>query len=71
MIARMQTYSKTRNQSDVRDAQLQDKSNLFFTDVQVCGEYPKYLNRYFKKMASNFPWSLKMRPKSKKARSTI
>lgn len=48
MIARMQTYPKTRNQSDVRVAQLQDKSNLFFTDVQVCGEYPKYLNRYFK-----------------------
>lgn len=48
MIARMQTYPKTRNQSDVRVVQLQDKSNLFFTDVQVCGEYPKYLNRYFK-----------------------
>ncbi|MGO4924566.1 family 1 glycosylhydrolase [Ligilactobacillus ruminis] len=48
MIVRMQTYPKTRNQSDVRVAQLQDKSNLFFTDVQVCGEYPKYLNRYFK-----------------------
>lgn len=48
MIARMQTYPKTRKQSDVRVAQLQDKSNLFFTDVQVCGEYPKYLNRYFK-----------------------
>lgn len=43
-----QTYPKTRNQSDVRAAQLQDKPNMFFADVQVCGKYPEYLNRCFK-----------------------
>ena len=48
MIARMQTYPKTCNPSDVRAAQLQDELNLFFTDVQVRGEYPEYMNRYFK-----------------------
>lgn len=45
---RMQTYPKTRNQSNVRAAQFKDELNLFFTDVQVCGEYPEYLNRCFK-----------------------
>ena len=44
----MQTYPKTRNQSNVRAAQFKDELNLFFTDVQVCGEYPEYLNRCFK-----------------------
>ena len=47
MIARMQTYPKTCNPADVRAAQLQDQLNLFFTDVQVRGEYPNYMNRYF------------------------
>lgn len=45
---RMQTYPKTRNQSNVRAAQFKDELNLFFTDVQVYGEYPEYLNRCFK-----------------------
>lgn len=44
----MQTYPKTRNQSNVRAAQFKDELNLFFTDVQVYGEYPEYLNRCFK-----------------------
>ncbi|GET17542.1 glycoside hydrolase family 1 protein [Ligilactobacillus agilis] len=47
MIARMQTYPKTCNPADVRAAQLQDQLNLFFTDIQVRGEYPNYMNRYF------------------------
>ena len=47
MIARMQTYPKTCNPADVRAAQLQDQLNLFFTDVQVRGSYPTYMNRYF------------------------
>lgn len=38
MIARMQTYPKPCNPSDVRAAQFKDELNLFFTDVQVCGE---------------------------------
>lgn len=48
MLARMQTYPNTPNPVDVRAAQLQDQLNLFFTDVQVRGEYPEYMNRYFK-----------------------
>jgi len=47
MLARMQTYPNTPNPADVRAAQLQDQLNLFFTDVQVRGEYPEYMNRYF------------------------
>lgn len=47
MIAWMQTYPKTCNPADVRAAQLQDQLNLFFTDIQVRGEYPNYMNRYF------------------------
>ena len=47
MIARSQTYPKTCNPADVRAAQLQDQLNLFFSDVQVRGEYPEYMNRYF------------------------
>ncbi|ALC10216.1 MULTISPECIES: glycoside hydrolase family 1 protein [Lactiplantibacillus] len=47
MLARMQTYANTPNPADVRAAQLQDQLNLFFTDVQVRGEYPEYMNRYF------------------------
>ncbi|BDZ32279.1 glycoside hydrolase family 1 protein [Lactiplantibacillus sp. WILCCON 0030] len=47
MLARMQTYPNTPNPVDVRAAQLQDQLNLFFTDVQVRGEYPEYMNRYF------------------------
>lgn len=48
MLARMQTYPKTPNPKDVRANQLQDQLNLFFTDVQVRGEYPEFMNRYFR-----------------------
>ncbi|SMH69623.1 Aryl-phospho-beta-d-glucosidase [Latilactobacillus curvatus] len=47
MLARMQSYPKTPNPADVRQAQQDDELNLFFTDVQVRGEYPNYMNRYF------------------------
>lgn len=47
MLARAQNYPKTPNPKDVRAAQLQDQLNLFYTDVQVRGEYPEYMNRYF------------------------
>ncbi|MCZ2492064.1 glycoside hydrolase family 1 protein [Dellaglioa carnosa] len=46
MLARMQTYPLTPNPDDVRAAQENDNLNLFFTDVQVRGEYPEYMNRY-------------------------
>ena len=47
MLARMQTYAATPNPVDVRAAQVADDLNLFFTDVQVRGEYPEFMNRYF------------------------
>lgn len=48
MLARMQTYPSTPNPADVRAAQENDDLNLFFTDVQIRGEYPEYMNRYFR-----------------------
>lgn len=47
MLARMQNYPLTPDPKDVRESQFQDQQNLFFTDVQVRGEYPEYMNRYF------------------------
>ena len=47
MLARTQTYAKTCSPEDVRAAQIENEKNLFFTDVQVRGEYPEYMNRYF------------------------
>lgn len=47
MLARMQTYPATSKPEDVRAAQESDDSNLFFTDVQVRGEYPEFMNRFF------------------------
>lgn len=47
MLARMQTYPLTPKPEDVRAAQKSDQLNLFFADVQVRGEYPNYMNRYF------------------------
>ncbi|WP_281165632.1 glycoside hydrolase family 1 protein [Liquorilactobacillus sicerae] len=47
MLARMQTYPASPKPKDVRAAQLADQKNLFFTDVQVRGEYPAFMNRYF------------------------
>ncbi len=44
----MQTYPATAKPADVRAAQVNDQLNLFFTDVQVRGEYPEFMNRYFK-----------------------
>lgn len=48
MLARNQTYAKTSNPLDVLTAQQADQMNLFYTDVQVRGVYPNYMNRYFK-----------------------
>lgn len=48
MLARMQTYPATPDPADVRAAQSNDQFNLFFTDVQVRGQYPNFMNRFFK-----------------------
>lgn len=47
MLARMQTYPATADPQDVLAAQKNDQLNLFYTDVQVRGEYPEFMNRYF------------------------
>lgn len=51
MLARMQTYPATPDPADVRVAQANDQFNLFFTDVQVRGQYPNFMNRFFKEHA--------------------
>ena len=47
MLARMETYAETCSPDDVLAALDEDQKNLFFTDVQVRGYYPSYMNRYF------------------------
>lgn len=47
MLARMETYPETCHPEDVLEAQREDQMNLFFTDVQVRGYYPSYMDRYF------------------------
>jgi len=48
MLARMSHYPNTANPEDVLKAQKDNQSNLFYTDVHARGEYPKYMNRFFK-----------------------
>lgn len=49
MLARMEIYPETCNPDDVLAALDEDQKNLFFTDVQVRGEYPSFMLHYFKK----------------------
>ena len=48
MILGVPNYPLTPMPSDVLKAMEQDRSNLFFADIHARGEYPKYMNRYFK-----------------------
>lgn len=48
MILSMPIYPLTPHPSDVIEAMEEDHFNTFFTDIQVRGFYPKYLDRYFK-----------------------
>jgi 6-phospho-beta-glucosidase len=47
MLARMEVYPETCSPDDVLVALEEDQKNLFFTDVQVRGYYPSFMNRYF------------------------
>lgn len=47
MLARIEIYPETCNPEDVLLALKGDQMNLFHTDVQVRGEYPRYMKRYF------------------------
>ncbi len=48
MILGIPNYPLTPMPSDVFKAMEQDRENLFFADIHARGEYPKYMNRYFK-----------------------
>lgn len=48
MILGVPTYPLTPKPSDVLKAMNQDRQNLFFADVHARGEYPRYMNRFFK-----------------------
>ena len=48
MVIGIPGYPLTPNPDDVIANMEQDRHNLYFTDVQARGAYPKYLNRYFK-----------------------
>lgn len=48
MVLGLPTYPMTPNPEDVIANMEQDWKNLFFTDIQVRGVYPRYLNRFFK-----------------------
>lgn len=47
MLAAFTHYPDTPNPDDVLKAQQDNQGNLFFTDVHVRGEYPKYMDRFF------------------------
>lgn len=48
MVARDMVYPLTCDSQDVLTALQRDNFNLFFSDVQVLGKYPSFMNRYFK-----------------------
>jgi 6-phospho-beta-glucosidase len=48
MILGVPNYPLTSMPSDVLKAMEQDRQNLFFADIHARGEYPKYMNRFFK-----------------------
>ncbi|TDQ59853.1 6-phospho-beta-glucosidase [Mesocricetibacter intestinalis] len=47
MLARMLHYGLTADPEDQREAQWRNQQNLFYTDIQVRGEYPNYIRRYW------------------------
>lgn len=48
MILGIPNYQLTAKPSDVFKAMEQDRQNLFFADIHARGEYPRYMNRFFK-----------------------
>ena len=48
MILGVPNYPLTSMPADVLKAMEQDRQNLFFADVHARGEYPTYMNRFFK-----------------------
>lgn len=48
MLARRESYPATCKPEDNLQCLEEDQMNLFFTDVQMRGYYPTYMNKYFK-----------------------
>ncbi|MGW9102471.1 glycoside hydrolase family 1 protein [Priestia megaterium] len=48
MLTKLMTYPHSCNPKDVLKASKNNQFNHFFTDVQVRGEYPRFINRLFK-----------------------
>ena len=48
MLARMEAYPETCNPLDVMASIDSDHSNLFYSDVQIRGYYPSYMNKFFR-----------------------
>lgn len=48
MILGIPNYPLTSMPADILKAMEQDRQNLFFADVHARGEYPTYMNRFFK-----------------------
>ena len=48
MILGVPNYPLKPMPADILKAMEQDRGNLFFADIHARGEYPRYMNRYFK-----------------------
>ncbi|MDH6368099.1 MULTISPECIES: glycoside hydrolase family 1 protein [Breznakia] len=48
MLARMESYPETCKPEDVMESIYSDHNNLFYSDVQIRGYYPTYMNKFFK-----------------------
>lgn len=48
MLARMEAYPDTCNPLDVMESIDSDHTNLFYSDVQIRGYYPSYMNKFFR-----------------------
>lgn len=62
MIARLETYAATSKPEDQLQALHDDQLNVFYPEVLVRGEYPKYMYRYFEENGV----SIKMEPEDEK-----
>ena len=49
MITKLLTYPETCNPLDIYLSQSDNRNNMFYSDVQVFGEYPKHILNYMKR----------------------
>ena len=48
MLARQEAYPETSNPLDVMESVEADHTNLFYSDVQIRGYYPRYMEKFFR-----------------------